>query len=114
MNGHRRPLFRERFERSPIGLELRASRAGLERRLREGSVELAREILRIRPDLPIILCTGYSETVDEESALAIGIKAFMLKPFSVREIAGAIRRVLPPRPGAIEERTVPERQPPRA
>jgi len=56
--------------------------------------ELAREALSLRPDLPIILCTGYSETIDEEQALAIGVRAFMLKPFSARDIAMAIRRVL--------------------
>jgi PAS domain S-box-containing protein len=59
--------------------------------------ELAQELLRARPDLPIILCTGYSETLNEEGALALGIKAFVMKPFSVKEIAAAIRRVLPPK-----------------
>ena len=58
-------------------------------------LELAREILKLRPGLPVILCTGYSESVDEAQALASGISAFMLKPFSVTEIAEAIRRVLP-------------------
>ncbi len=57
--------------------------------------ELAREILRLRPDLPVILCTGYSETINEEQALAMGVKAFMLKPFTAKDIAVAIRRVLP-------------------
>ena len=57
--------------------------------------ELAREILKTRPDLPVIVCTGYSETLGEKEALAMGIKGFMMKPFSVREIAEAIRRVLP-------------------
>ncbi|MCX6567499.1 MAG: PAS domain S-box protein [Candidatus Aminicenantes bacterium] len=56
--------------------------------------ELAREMLRIRPDLPVILCTGYSESLNEEQALAVGIKAFVMKPFSVKEIAESIRRVL--------------------
>ena len=56
--------------------------------------ELARETLALRPDMPIILCTGYSETIDEEQALAMGVRAFMLKPFSARDIAVAIRRVL--------------------
>jgi PAS domain S-box-containing protein len=56
--------------------------------------ELAREILKIRPDLPVIICTGYSETLGEKEALAMGIKGFMMKPFSVREIAEEIRRVL--------------------
>ena len=59
--------------------------------------DLAREILRLRPDLPIILCTGYSETINEESALALGVKAFMLKPFTARDIAVAIRGALPPK-----------------
>ncbi len=56
--------------------------------------DLAREALGLRPDLPIILCTGYSETIDEEQAMALGVRAFMLKPFSARDIAVAIRRVL--------------------
>ncbi|MGZ7065698.1 MAG: hybrid sensor histidine kinase/response regulator, partial [Candidatus Aminicenantales bacterium] len=58
-------------------------------------IELACEILKTRPDLPVIVCTGYSETLGEKEALAMGIKDFMMKPFSVREIAEAIRRVLP-------------------
>jgi PAS domain S-box-containing protein len=58
--------------------------------------ELAREILRIRPDLPVILCTGYSETLNEEQALTVGIRAFIMKPFSVQEIAEGIRRALKP------------------
>jgi PAS domain S-box-containing protein len=60
-------------------------------------IEIAREMLRIRPGLPIILCTGYSETLNEEEALAAGVRAFMMKPFSVKEIAGTIRRVLLPK-----------------
>jgi len=56
--------------------------------------ELAAEVLKIRPGLPVIICTGYSETLGEKEALAMGVKGFMLKPFSVREIAEVIRRVL--------------------
>ncbi len=58
-------------------------------------IDLAHEILRARPHLPVILCTGYSETINEKDALAAGVSAFMLKPFSVKEIAETIRRVLP-------------------
>lgn len=58
--------------------------------------ELAGEMLRIRPGLPLILCTGYSDTLNEEQALAMGIRAFVMKPFAVREIALSIRRVLAP------------------
>jgi len=56
--------------------------------------KLAGEILRLRPEMPIILCTGYSAQVDEETAKAIGIREFVMKPFSIQEIAGTIRRVL--------------------
>ncbi len=55
---------------------------------------LAQELLSIRPDIPIILCTGFSETVDEETADDIGVREFVMKPFSLEEIAKAIRRVL--------------------
>lgn len=58
--------------------------------------ELAAAILKIRPGLPIILCTGFSEGLNEEQAANLGIKAFIWKPFSLREIALVIRRVLRP------------------
>jgi PAS domain S-box-containing protein len=56
--------------------------------------ELAGEILRIKPGLPVILCTGYSDTVREEEDLPFGISSLMMKPFSVKDIAETIRRVL--------------------
>ncbi|HSA95377.1 MAG TPA: PAS domain S-box protein [Acidobacteriota bacterium] len=56
--------------------------------------ELAREILKVQPGFPVILCSGYSETLDEPQALAMGIRAFIMKPFSVREISRRIRQVL--------------------
>jgi DNA-binding NarL/FixJ family response regulator len=40
------------------------------------------------------MCTGFSETIDSEKAKAIGITEYIMKPFSVKEIADAIRRVL--------------------
>jgi PAS domain S-box-containing protein len=55
---------------------------------------LAREVLRIRPDMPVILYTGYSETLDEEEARSIGIRDFALKPLTVRDLAERIRRAL--------------------
>ena len=57
-------------------------------------IDLAREILRIRPGLPVILGTGFSETVDAETARAAGLTRFMIKPFSMREMASAIRQAL--------------------
>jgi CheY-like chemotaxis protein len=57
-------------------------------------LEIARRMMRIRPDIPIILCTGYSNLVDEEVAKAQGIKAFALKPFTKSTFAKLIRKVL--------------------
>jgi len=55
---------------------------------------LAQEMLAIRPGMPIILCTGYSERVSEESARDLGIRAFVMKPFNRTAIAEAIRSAL--------------------
>jgi signal transduction histidine kinase/CheY-like chemotaxis protein len=56
--------------------------------------ELATEILRIRPNMPIILCTGFSEYIDENRAKDIGIRAFVMKPFSKTTLSKIIREVL--------------------
>ncbi len=55
---------------------------------------LATELLAIRPDIPVILCTGYSKKVTETSAKEIGIKAFAYKPIEKAELAKTIRKVL--------------------
>ena len=57
-------------------------------------VELAKEILAIRPDTPIIMCTGFSHVVDAGKAKVAGISAFAMKPLTKREIARTIRQVL--------------------
>ncbi len=57
-------------------------------------LNLARSVLNRRPDLPVILCTGYSETVDEGVAKAAGIKAFLIKPLTRQELARTLARVL--------------------
>ncbi len=56
--------------------------------------QLARELLRIRADIPIILCTGFSASIDESRAKSMGIKAFVKKPILLRQIAETIREVL--------------------
>jgi PAS domain S-box-containing protein len=55
---------------------------------------LAKEMMRIRPDIPIILCTGYSKQINKELALEMGIKAFVFKPIVQKDLAQAIRKVL--------------------
>ena len=56
--------------------------------------KLAEEVMTIRPDMPVILCTGFSEIIDEEKARETGIKAFVMKPIVMSEIANTIRKVL--------------------
>jgi signal transduction histidine kinase/ActR/RegA family two-component response regulator len=66
---------------------------------------LAGELRRIRPDIPIILCTGFSHVVDAEKAKAMGIDAFCMKPFLPQELSLTVRKVLEQRTGG--PRTVP-------
>ena len=57
-------------------------------------VDLAKEMLMIRPEIPIILCTGFSEMISEEKARNIGIREFIMKPFLKNSLAMKIREVL--------------------
>ncbi|MDA8140430.1 MAG: PAS domain S-box protein [Desulfobacteraceae bacterium] len=57
-------------------------------------LELAEEVLRFRPDLPIIVCTGFSYAITEQKAKAIGIRQMVMKPLILRELADIVRRVL--------------------
>jgi len=57
-------------------------------------VNLVKEIRRFHPDLPIILCSGFSEQINEEMAKEMGISEFLLKPIVRDEMAAAIRRAL--------------------
>lgn len=56
--------------------------------------DLAKEMLGIRPDIPIILCTGFSSVVDEATAREIGIKAFLMKPVALQKLAEEIHGLL--------------------
>ncbi|MEW6593854.1 MAG: ATP-binding protein [Thermodesulfobacteriota bacterium] len=56
--------------------------------------ELARQVLAIRPDLPILLCTGYSSVVNEEKAREIGIRRYAYKPLQGSELARLVRQLL--------------------
>ena len=55
---------------------------------------LAREILKVRPNIPVVLCTGFSEMMDADKARQMGIQKFLMKPVSMMEFAWAIREVL--------------------
>jgi len=56
--------------------------------------KLSAELLKIRLDIPIILCTGYSELMSQEKASSLGIKGFLLKPIKMRDLSEMIRNVL--------------------
>jgi len=55
---------------------------------------LAQKTMEIRPDIPVILCSGYSEHISEEKAKAIGIREFVMKPLGTKKFAETIRTVL--------------------
>ena len=56
--------------------------------------QLARIVLSVRPDMPIILCTGYSDVIPQIKALQIGIREYLIKPLGNNELADCVRRVL--------------------
>lgn len=55
---------------------------------------LAVELLRIRPDIPVILCTGISNTETHTLVKQVGIQAYLLKPVQIRDLSLAVRQVL--------------------
>ncbi len=55
---------------------------------------LARELMGICPDIPIILCTGFSELITEERAKEMGIREFVMKPLIITEMARVVRKAL--------------------
>jgi CheY-like chemotaxis protein len=55
---------------------------------------LARELMKIRPEIPIILCTGFSEQINEQKAKDVGIKAFLMKPLTLNRLARTVRAVM--------------------
>lgn len=56
--------------------------------------QLAEKMRQARPDIPIILCTGHSNTMTPESSKAVGINAFLYKPVKMLELGEVIRKVL--------------------
>jgi len=56
--------------------------------------ELAKELMGVRPDIPIILCTGFSEQINEKQAKEIGVRGYIMKPYTVNSLNATIRRAL--------------------
>jgi len=57
-------------------------------------IELSKAILAVRPDIPIILCTGFSEEVNKAKALAAGVREFVHKPVSGVDLAKIVHKIL--------------------
>jgi YesN/AraC family two-component response regulator len=57
-------------------------------------LKMAGRMMELRPDIPVIICTGFSDQVNPQQAHAAGIKALLMKPLMVRELAEAIRQAL--------------------
>jgi len=57
-------------------------------------IELALKLFAKKPDIPVILCTGYSESINRKKALSMGVKEFIMKPYSRRKIAQTIKTVM--------------------
>ncbi len=56
--------------------------------------QLAKALMAIRPDIPVIICAGFSERIDVDEAAAIGIKGFVMKPVLRADMAKTLREVL--------------------
>jgi PAS domain S-box-containing protein len=56
--------------------------------------ELARELMAVRPDIPIILCTGFSEQINEKQAKETGIRGYVMKPYATNSLNKTIRKLL--------------------
>ncbi|ACL02006.1 PAS/PAC sensor hybrid histidine kinase [Desulfatibacillum aliphaticivorans] len=81
----------EAFQTMPYGFDLIISDMTMPNMTGD---QLAEEVIAVRPDIPIIICTGFSERLNEAGAGAKGIKAFLMKPVVRSELAQIVRRVL--------------------
>ncbi len=57
-------------------------------------MNLAEAILHVRPDLPVLLCSGWRTVEEEKKFRAIGIYGFMIKPYSLKDLTNAICNLL--------------------
>jgi PAS domain S-box-containing protein len=79
------------FEKDPKAVDLVISDVTMPKLTGD---RLALKMLRVRPDLPIILCTGFSDKVSGQAAVEMGVQALVMKPFIQKELARLVRQVL--------------------
>jgi YesN/AraC family two-component response regulator len=56
--------------------------------------ELAQKLIEIKPDISVILCTGFSELINRESAYAMGIVGYLEKPVRMEDLIRTVSKVL--------------------
>ena len=81
----------KRFQSNPTAFDLVLTDQNMPQM--NGS-DMAKEMMAVRPDIPIILCSGFSEDMSPDTAAAIGISGFLYKPLVLRDLAFTIRQVL--------------------
>jgi len=81
----------EAFRNNPLGFDLVITDMTMPNMTGK---DLAMELMAIRPDIPVILFTGFSEQIGEKRAREIGIRAFVMKPIVMSQIANTIREIL--------------------
>jgi len=64
----------------------------------DSGMGMAAEIKKIRSDIPIVICTGFSERINQENAEAIGLDGFLMKPITQFDLAAMVWKVLGPSP----------------
>ncbi len=86
----------KRFQRDPARFDLVITDQTMPNMT---GIELAKKLMSIKKDIPVILCTGFSEVISPESAKELGIREFVMKPIVRNEMAETIRRVIDERKG---------------
>jgi DNA-binding NtrC family response regulator len=81
----------ETFLKAPSGFDLVITDLTMPKL---SGLELANKLMDIRSDIPVILCTGFNDFIDEDAAKSIGIRELLLKPASTNELKTAIKRAL--------------------
>jgi len=79
------------FQRNPYGYDLIITDMTMP--MMTGR-ELALEIMRVREDIPVIVCTGYSVTLSQEEAAKMGVKAVVMKPLTMTALEETVRKVI--------------------
>ncbi|MCA1792901.1 MAG: response regulator [Desulfotignum sp.] len=81
----------EGFQANPEGFDLVITDMDMPHM---SGAKLAGEMIAIRSDIPIIMCTGFSDRISEETAKYAGIKRLLMKPVLTSDLAGSVRKVL--------------------